>query len=53
MWWGTLGLMAIEGTVFALTIAAYFYLRSHQHGWPMTARAARPAVGHVNTASCW
>jgi putative membrane protein len=29
MWWGTLGLMAIEGTVFALTVMAYFYLRSH------------------------
>jgi cytochrome c oxidase subunit 3 len=37
MWWGTLGLMAIEGTVFALTIAVYFYLRSHASGWPMSA----------------
>ena len=36
MWWGTLGLMAIEGTVFALAIMAYFYLRSHQETWPIT-----------------
>lgn len=36
MWWGTLGMMAIEGTVFALTIMAYFYLRSHQSTWPIT-----------------
>ena len=36
MWWGTLGLMAIEGTVFALAIMAYFYLRSHQATWPIT-----------------
>jgi cytochrome c oxidase subunit III len=36
MWWGTLGVMAIEGTVFALTIMAYFYLRSHQTTWPIT-----------------
>ena len=35
MWWGTLGMMAIEGTVFALAIMAYFYLRSHQETWPL------------------
>ena len=27
MWWGTMGLMVIEGTVFGLAIAMYFYLR--------------------------
>jgi cytochrome c oxidase subunit 3 len=37
MWWATLGLMAIESTVFALTIAVYFYLRSLSSGWPMSA----------------
>jgi heme/copper-type cytochrome/quinol oxidase subunit 3 len=36
MWWGTLGLMAIEGTVFGLAVMAYFYLRSHQATWPIT-----------------
>ena len=35
MWWGTWGMMAIEGTVFALTIMSYFYLRSHASAWPM------------------
>ena len=35
MWWGTLGMMAIEGTVFALTVMTYFYLRSHSQTWPM------------------
>jgi cytochrome c oxidase subunit 3 len=35
MWWGTFGMMAIEGTVFALTIMCYFYLRSHSQTWPM------------------
>ncbi|RZL31913.1 MAG: cytochrome C oxidase subunit III, partial [Rubrivivax sp.] len=34
MWWGTLGLIAIEGTVFALAIASYFYLRVHADAWP-------------------
>ena len=37
MWWGTLGMMAIEGSVFALTVMCYFYLRSHSKTWPMTA----------------
>ena len=37
MWWGTFGMMAIEGTVFALVIMCYFYLRSHSQTWPMTA----------------
>jgi cytochrome c oxidase subunit III len=37
MWWGTLGMIAIEGTVFALTIMAYFYIRSHANTWPMFA----------------
>jgi heme/copper-type cytochrome/quinol oxidase subunit 3 len=37
MWWGTLTMMAIEATAFALAIMAYFYLRSHQATWPLTA----------------
>jgi heme/copper-type cytochrome/quinol oxidase subunit 3 len=37
MWWGTLGMMAIEGTVFVLVVMCYFYLRSHSQTWPMTA----------------
>ena len=36
MWWGTMGLVAIESTVFALTIMTYFYLRSHASVWPMS-----------------
>ena len=31
MWWGTLGVMAIEGTVFALAVMAYFYLRTQKY----------------------
>jgi cytochrome c oxidase subunit 3 len=37
MWWGTLGVMAIEGTLFALAVMAYFYLRSHADTWPLSA----------------
>jgi cytochrome c oxidase subunit I+III len=35
MWWGTQGMMAIEGTVFALAVAIYFYLRSQASVWPL------------------
>jgi cytochrome c oxidase subunit 3 len=34
MWWGTLGVMAIEGMVFALTIGTYLYLRTRTQQWP-------------------
>lgn len=33
-WWGVIGFMLIEGTFFALTIAAYFYLMSQEQTWP-------------------
>jgi cytochrome c oxidase subunit III len=50
LWWGTLGMIAIEGTVFALAIATYFYFRSHSDVWPMTARPPDLLWGTVNTA---
>lgn len=49
MWWGTIGLMIIEGTVFALTLAAYFYLRSHSAHWPMNAAPPDLFWGTANT----
>jgi cytochrome c oxidase subunit III len=48
MWWGTLGLMAIEGTVFALAIMTYFYLRSHASVWPMSHEAPDLLWGTIN-----
>jgi cytochrome c oxidase subunit 3 len=49
MWWGTLGMIAIEGTVFALVIAAYFYLRSHAATWPLTSLPPDLLWGTINT----
>ncbi|HET8744849.1 MAG TPA: cytochrome c oxidase subunit 3 [Ramlibacter sp.] len=49
MWWGTLGVMAIEGFVFGLVIMAYFYLRSHQETWPLTALPPDLRWGTLNT----
>jgi heme/copper-type cytochrome/quinol oxidase subunit 3 len=34
MWWGTLGMVLIESTVFALAIASYFYFRTRMSSWP-------------------
>ena len=49
MWWGTLGVMAIESTVFALSIMAYYYLRSHQATWPITSLPPDLFWGTLNT----
>jgi cytochrome c oxidase subunit I+III len=35
MWWGTVGFMLIEGTVFLLAIAMYFYLMTVAAQWPL------------------
>jgi heme/copper-type cytochrome/quinol oxidase subunit 3 len=57
MWWGTAGLMAIEGTAFALAVVVYFYLRSHANRWPMTSPPPALLWGTLNTlvmiASAW
>jgi heme/copper-type cytochrome/quinol oxidase subunit 3 len=34
MWWGTMGIVLIEGTAFALAIGAYFFLRTRMPAWP-------------------
>jgi heme/copper-type cytochrome/quinol oxidase subunit 3 len=34
VWWGTMGMIAIEGTVFALAVFTYFYVRTRVDQWP-------------------
>jgi cytochrome c oxidase subunit III len=38
--WGTLGIVVIEGTAFALAVAAYFYLVTRSPAWPPDGVAA-------------
>jgi cytochrome c oxidase subunit III len=49
MWWGTLALMTIEGTAFALTIMAYLFLRSQAGAWPLSALPPDLLWGTLNT----
>jgi cytochrome c oxidase subunit III len=49
MWWGTAGLMLIEGTAFALAVVMYFYLRSTANRWPMTTPPPELLWGTLNT----
>jgi heme/copper-type cytochrome/quinol oxidase subunit 3 len=49
MWWSTMGLMLIEGTVFAIGVMMYFYLRSVAPAWPMAARRPDLLWGTLNT----
>jgi heme/copper-type cytochrome/quinol oxidase subunit 3 len=36
LWWGAVGMMAIEGTVFALMMGSTLYLRGQADAWPMS-----------------
>jgi heme/copper-type cytochrome/quinol oxidase subunit 3 len=49
LWWATACLMAIEGTVFAITIVSYVYLRGRQPEWPPNLPAPGLFWGTVNT----
>ena len=34
LWWGTMGIVLIEGTAFVLAIGAYFFLMTRLPSWP-------------------
>ena len=48
MWWGIMGMIAIEGTVFALTAATYFYLWSQAQQWPLSSHPPDLRWGTLN-----
>jgi cytochrome c oxidase subunit I+III len=49
MWWGTLGMILIESTVFIIAIVTYFYLREHSTHWPPTGSPPDLWFGTLNT----
>jgi cytochrome c oxidase subunit I+III len=48
IWWGTIGMIAIESTVFALAIFAYLYIRSRLDEWPPSVEPPDLMWGTVN-----
>jgi heme/copper-type cytochrome/quinol oxidase subunit 3 len=49
-WWGVLGFMVIEGTAFAMAIAAYFFLMSQEQQWaPLPWQPPNPVAGTLFT----
>jgi heme/copper-type cytochrome/quinol oxidase subunit 3 len=49
-WWGVMGMMTIEASVFALAIVAYFYLHSRSIEWPPQRVPPDLFWGTLNTA---
>jgi heme/copper-type cytochrome/quinol oxidase subunit 3 len=51
IWWGVVGLLTIEGTMFALLAATYFYLHQNYSTWPPLGTPAPDlAAGTANMA---
>lgn len=50
IWWGTAGMMVIEGTAFAITVGAYFFLRTRSTDWPPGLMPPRLSAGTINLA---
>jgi cytochrome c oxidase subunit III len=50
MWWGTWGLILIEGVVFGGAIVAYFYLRELVTDWPPEGEPPALLFGTLNLA---
>lgn len=50
IWWGTMAMIAIEGTMFAMLIAAYFYLKGRAPHWPPGQFPPGLLWGTLNTA---
>jgi cytochrome c oxidase subunit III len=49
VWWGTMGIIAIEGTMFAMVAMAYLYLKGRTPHWPNAFFPPEVFWGTVNT----
>jgi heme/copper-type cytochrome/quinol oxidase subunit 3 len=49
VWWGTMGTIAIEGTMFAMFVVAYLYLKGRSPHWPPGHFPPELFWGTVNT----
>src|SRR5690242_846331 len=48
IWWGTVGFMVIEGSMFVIAIIVYFYLRLRVEAWPPSLPDPDPTYGTAN-----
>lgn len=48
IWWGTVGFMVIEGSMFVIVLIAYFYLRLKVESWPPSLPDPDPVFGTAN-----
>jgi heme/copper-type cytochrome/quinol oxidase subunit 3 len=48
LWWATMGLIAIEGTMFALLMTNYLYLKGRNPNWPPSVPPPDLLWGTVN-----
>ncbi len=48
-WWGMMGMILIEGTMFMLTMVTYFYLSNQVPRWPPDARTPELLYGTLFT----
>jgi heme/copper-type cytochrome/quinol oxidase subunit 3 len=49
IWWGTVGFMVIEGSMFAMVLMAYFFLRTRSPVWPPALPHPDATLGTINT----
>jgi heme/copper-type cytochrome/quinol oxidase subunit 3 len=50
VWWATMGMIAIEATMFALVITSYLYLKGRAPHWPPGVEPPQLLWGTLNTA---
>lgn len=49
IWWGTIGFMVIEGSMFVMSLVAYYFLRTRSSEWPPGAPDPHLTWATVNT----
>jgi cytochrome c oxidase subunit III len=48
VWWGTVGFMVIEGSIFITALITYFFLRTRETQWPPGLPDPDPTFGTIN-----
>lgn len=49
IWWGSVGFMVIEGSMFVMALVAYYFLRMRSPEWPPSLPNPDVALGTINT----